>query len=191
MDALTRTSVGTRPASWTLSRAFSTDASRSQALVRLTLAAVLWPHGAQHLLGWFGGYGFAGTLEWMTGTLGLPMVLAAAGIVFEFFGPIALALGLASRAVGLGLAVFMSTAASTHLANGFFMNWFGTLPAGSEGFEYHVLAVVLALTVSARGAGAWSVDAWLTRQRPVGEADARPIRVGREPLGGTRPSMTS
>lgn len=149
---------------WSTARLLSTDASWSQALLRTTLAAVIWPHGAQHLLGWFGGYGFAGTLTWMTDTLGFPLVLAAAGIVFEFFGPLALAVGLGSRLVGVGLAIFMSVAASTHVANGFFINWFGRLPAGVEGFEYHLLVVAMALMVAVRGGGALSMDRWLTQR---------------------------
>lgn len=166
MDTIARLAhTGTTTRAWSVARVLTTDARWSQALVRVALAAVLWPHGAQHLLGWFGGYGFAGTLTWMTDTLGFPVPIAAAGIVFEFVGPIALALGLAARAVGLGLAIFMSVAASTHLTSGFFMNWFGRLPAGTEGFEYHVLAVVLALTIAAQGAGAVSVDWWLTHRR--------------------------
>jgi putative oxidoreductase len=148
-----------------LDYAIATDGSASQALLRSALALVLLPHGAQHLLGAFGGYGFAGTLGWMTGTLGIPAPLAAAGILLEFFGPIALVLGIGSRFVAGALAIFMATAGSTHLANGFFMNWLGTMPAGAEGFEFHILAVAIALAVAARGAGAFSVDAALVRRR--------------------------
>lgn len=68
-------------------RLLATDASWAQALLRVTFAAVLWPHGAQHLLGWFGGSLFAGTLAWMTDTLGFPALIAASGIAYEFFGP--------------------------------------------------------------------------------------------------------
>ena len=143
---------------WSLSQWLHTDTSLSQTLVRLALAGVLLPHGAQHALGWFGGYGFAGTLQWMTGTLGFPAPLAALGIAVELLGPIALIVGIGSRLAGLALAIFMTAAASTHLPNGFFMNWFGGLPAGHEGFEYHLLAVTLALTVFARGGGAFSID---------------------------------
>ena len=140
----------------------ATDDSVMQALLRFTLAAVLLPHGTQHLLGWFGGYGFTGTLGWMSGTVGIPAPLAAAAIVFEFVGPLALAIGLGGRVVGLGLVTFMATAASTHLQNGFFMNWFGTLRAGTEGFEYHILAIALAAALAARGSGAYSIDRALT-----------------------------
>jgi putative oxidoreductase len=164
MNTMVSSGVGELSAAWSAARIVATDASWAQTLLRVTLAGVLLPHGAQHLLGWFGGYGFAGTLTWMTGTLGFPAPLAGAGIALEFFGPVALVLGFGTRAVGAALAVFMAVAASTHAANGFFMNWFGTLPAGVEGLEYHVLAVAMALSVAARGAGAASLDLWLTRR---------------------------
>jgi putative oxidoreductase len=154
----------TSTSAWNPARVLETDARWTLALTRLTLAAVLWPHGAQHLLGWFGGSGFSATLAWMTETLGVPAVVAALAIVFEFVGPLALALGIGARAVGLGLAGFMAVAASTHLQNGFFMNWFGQQPAGVEGVEYHLLAMAMALVIAGQGGGAASLDLWLTRR---------------------------
>ena len=150
--------------SW-IATALQTDGSITQALLRGTLGIVLLPHGAQHLLGWFGGYGFAGTVGWMNSALGIPPAIAGAGILLEFFGPIALILGAGTRLAAFSLAIFMGVAASTHLANGFFMNWGGTLPAGVEGFEYHLLAIAIALAVAIRGAGAFSVDGLVTRGR--------------------------
>ena len=61
----------------------------------------------------------------------------------------------------------MVGAASTHFEHGFFMNWFGTLPAGAEGFEYHLLAMALSAVIVVAGSGAWSVDAWITRRITV------------------------
>ncbi|MGE0811814.1 MAG: DoxX family protein [Vicinamibacterales bacterium] len=138
----------------------------AQAVLRATLGAVLLPHGAQHMFGWFGGYGFTATVAWMTGTLGVPAPLAAAAIVLEVVAPLALILGIATRAAGLALAGFMTVAASTHAANGFFMNWFGSRPAGVEGFEYHLLAVAMALAVAAQGGGAWAIDRLFARMPP-------------------------
>jgi len=152
---------------------FHTTESPVETMRRVTVGVILLPHGAQHLLGMFGGFGFRATLEWMTGTLGLPAVLAAVGIVIEFVAPLALILGAGVRLAGAALAVFMTVAASTHTSNGFFMNWFGKLPAGAEGFEYHLLAIVLAVAVAVRGAGAWSVDGWLTRRTPT----TRPLAI--------------
>jgi putative oxidoreductase len=140
-----------------------TSGSGVETVARLSLGLVLLPHGAQHLLGVFGGYGFGATIAWMTSTLGVPMWLAALAIVVEFVAPLALVIGVGARLAALSLALSMTVAASTHVSKGFFMNWFGTLPSGAEGFEYHVLAITMAGTIAVRGAGAWSVDTWLTR----------------------------
>jgi putative oxidoreductase len=141
-----------------------TDAVAAPALLRVTLALVIWPHGAQHLLGWFGGYGFAGTHAWMTGDVGIPGFLATAAILTEFLAPLALLAGAGGRIAALGLAVLMGVAATTHASSGFFMNWSGTLPAGAEGYEYHLLAMAMALAVTLQGSGAWSVDRVLMRR---------------------------
>lgn len=146
-----------------LAAAIRTDNDPASALVRVVLGLVMFPHGAQHLLGWFGGYGFAGTHEWMTVTLGFPSVLAAIAIVTEFVAPLALISGVGGRLAALGITGLMLGAVSTHLPNGFFMNWFGSMSAGSEGYEYHILAMTLALVVVIRGSGAWSVDRFLTK----------------------------
>lgn len=139
-------------------RIFDTSTDLSPLLARVTLGLVLLPHGAQHMLGWLGGYGFKGTLGWMTGTLGFPAPLAALAITVEFLAPFALVLGLLARPAALGVVGLMLGALSTHLANGFFMNWFGTLPAGSEGFEYHIVVIALSATVVLQGSGAFSID---------------------------------
>lgn len=156
---------------------FATSDAAGPAVARVVLAAILFPHGAQHALGWFGGYGFAGTLGWMTGTLHLPAPLAALAIAVELLAPLALVVGLAGRAAALGLAVLLLVAASTHAANGFFMNWFGQLAAGTEGFEYHLLAVGLAAVVVLEGSGARSADRALMRRQtargPASNADVR------------------
>jgi putative oxidoreductase len=134
-------------------------------LARVTLGLVLLPHGAQHVLGWLGGYGFHGTLAWMTATLGFPAPLAVVALVTELVAPIALVLGLGGRIAALGIVGLMLGALSTHAADGFFMNWFGQLPAGHEGFEYHLIVIALAGTIVLQGSGIWSVDAWLVRTR--------------------------
>jgi putative oxidoreductase len=153
-----------------------TDRDAAPALARLTLAAVIFPHGAQHVLGWFGGYGFAGTYGWMTATLGFAGPLAALALVTEIVAPVVLLLGLGGRAAALGIGGLMLGALSTHASIGFFMNWFGTLPAGQEGFEYHLLAIALAGVVVLRGSGAWSLDRVLGRPQAVRHAAAaRPV----------------
>ncbi len=132
-------------------------------VARLALALVIFPHGAQHALGWLGGYGFAGTYEWMTGTLGIPGPFAALAIVTELLAPAALLLGLGGRLAALGIAGLMLVAGFTHLEHGFFMNWFGRLAPGAEGYEYHILAMALAVVVILKGSGAASLDRALVR----------------------------
>jgi putative oxidoreductase len=154
-------------------RLLRTTAQPGPSLARLTLALVFFPHGAQHVLGWFGGYGFHGTLQWMTGTLGFPAPLAALALVTELVAPFALLAGLGGRVAALGIVGLMLGALSTHVANGFFMNWFGSLPAGQEGFEYHLLAIALAGGVALQGSGAWSVDQWLSDRKAPGTEPAR------------------
>jgi len=150
-----------------MSRLFRTTPTPLPTLARVAVGLILFPHGAQHVLGWFGGYGFHGTLGWMTGTLGFPAVLAVLALVTEITAPVALILGLGGRVAAIGVIGLMLGAISTHLANGFFMNWFGSLPAGSEGFEYHLLVIALAGVVVLGGSGAWSLDQLLGRECPI------------------------
>ena len=139
---------------------FYTDSGIAGLLLRLTLAVVMFPHGAQKALGWFGGQGFAPTITSFTGS-GIPPVLALLVIVTEFLGPVGLAVGLLTRMVAFGLICEMLVAiVKVHWPHGFFMNWTGTQPG--EGFEYHLLVIGMALTVLIVGAGAWSLDRALT-----------------------------
>lgn len=154
-------------------RLLRTTDDPAPALARISLALVFFPHGAQHVLGWLGGYGFHGTLQWMTGTLGFPAPLAVLALVTELVAPFALLVGLGGRVAALGLVGLMLGALTTHWSNGFFMNWFGSLPAGQEGYEYHVLAMALASTVVLQGSGAWSVDRLLGRRAVAGSVPAR------------------
>jgi putative oxidoreductase len=139
-------------------------------VARVALGFVLWPHGLQHNLGWFGGYGFSGTLGWMTGTLGFPAPLAALGLIIELVAPLFLLVGLGGRATAALLFGFMAFAASTHLQNGFFMNWYGRLTTGQEGYEYHLLALGLAAVVAVKGMGALSLDRALFARRVTSAA---------------------
>lgn len=140
-----------------------TDRNWSSLLIRLVLGMVMFPHGAQHALGWFGGYGFAGTYGWMTHTLGIPGFFAALAIATELIAPLMMIAGIATRAAGLGIFMLLLVAAKTHWENGFFMNWFGAMPAGAEGFEYHILGMTLALALVIKGAGRYSIDGLLVK----------------------------
>jgi putative oxidoreductase len=140
----------------------ATDASVIQLLLRLTLAIVIFPHGAQKALGWFGGYGFKGTMGFFT-SKGFPAILATLAIAAEFLGPLGLALGLLTRVAAFGIACVMVTAifAGGHTQHGFFMNWSGNQKG--EGFEFHLLVLGIALALIIGGGGLWSVDAVLAR----------------------------
>lgn len=142
----------------------STNVDHGALAARVMLGGIMVPHGFQHALGLFGGYGFSGTLRWMTDTLGFPAPLAAFAIVTELIAPFALIAGLGGRVASLGIVGIMAGAISTHAPNGFFMNWFGALPPGAEGFEYHLVAIGLAAVVTLNGSGALSLDHWLTKR---------------------------
>ncbi|MCM2256757.1 MAG: DoxX family protein [Vicinamibacteria bacterium] len=144
-------------ASRALGALLATDADWSATAARVALGAVMLPHGAQKLLGWFGGHGFQGTMGFLTSQVGLPAPLALLIILLESVGAVALVAGVAGRAMAAGIAAIMVGAVATvHYAHGFFMNWGGT--QAGEGFEYHILAIGLALVVMLRGSGAGSVD---------------------------------
>lgn len=140
-----------------LTTLFKTDNTISTLLLRVALGAVFFPHGAQKVLGWFGGYGFAGTMGFFTGTLHIPAVFAFLAIAAEFAGAIALVLGLFTRVASLGIASVMVVAIGMHAQYGFFMNWTGAQKG--EGIEYHILALAIAVALIIRGGGKWSADA--------------------------------
>ena len=147
----------------TLQLLLRTDDSAAPLLARLALGLVMFPHGAQKALGWFGGYGFDATMGFFTGTLHIPSFLAFLAILAEFGGSLGLILGFLSRLSAFGIAVTMGVAIfMAHAGNGFFMNWSGTQKG--EGFEYHLLAIGLALVVLVHGAGKASIDELLSRR---------------------------
>jgi putative oxidoreductase len=134
-----------------------TNNSFAPTLARLTLGIVMFPHGAQKVLGLFGGYGLHGTMNFFTQQMHIPAVFAVLAIAAEFLGSLGLITGFLSRISALGIAVNMMVAvAMVHSANGFFINWYGNQKG--EGFEYHILAIGLALIVIIYGAGKISVD---------------------------------
>lgn len=135
-------------------------------IVRVALGLVMFPHGAQKLLGWFGGHGFAETLQVFTSQMGLPAVVVLLLIIAEFFGSISLIGGFLGRIGAFGiLCVMVGAILMVHLPHGFFMNWYG-LQKG-EGIEYHLLAIGMALAVLVKGSGAFSIDRSMTRNTGV------------------------
>ncbi|GBF20740.1 putative oxidoreductase [Arenibacter algicola] len=133
-------------------------------IARLTLGLVIFPHGAQKLLGLFGGYGYSATIDFFTTQMGLPGIIAFSIIMIEFFGSISLILGFISRFWALSLAgMFLGIIYTTQLEHGFFMNWFGN--QAGEGFEYSLLIIGLALSIVINGSGKWSIDKLISKKQ--------------------------
>ena len=147
-----------------MKKIFQTNESNASTIIRIVLGLILLPHGAQKMLGWFGGYGFNGTMGFLTGTAGLPWIMAFLVIAIEFFGAIALIVGFATRIVAVGIiSLFTGIIATSHLQNGFFMNWYGNLKG--EGYEFHLLIIGMAIALLVSGAGKWSVDYALQKKK--------------------------
>ena len=141
---------------------FQTDDNFSYWVPRATLGCVMFPHGAQKLLGWFGGFGFTNTMTYFTQTAGLPWVVAFLIIMGESFGSLGLILGFFTRLSAFGLICIMLGAIITvHIPNGFFMNWFGK--QAGEGFEYHLLVIGISIPLLISGGGKYSVDSLINK----------------------------
>lgn len=159
----------------------TTDHSYATAILRLALGTVFFAHGAQKMLGWFGGYGFSGTMGFFTGSLHIPPPLAFLAIAAEFFGGLGLILGLLTRVAAAGIAVNMLVAIfMVHRSYGFFMNWSGTQKG--EGFEFHLLVLAITLALMILGGGAASVDGALSptpRQSRLYGVQTKTVALGR------------
>ena len=147
-----------------MKKIFSTDLNNNTALIaRIALGIVVFPHGAQKLLGWFGGYGFEGTMGFLTGAVGLPYIVGLLVILIEFFGALFLISGFATRIAALGIiGNFIGVVISSHLSSGFFMNWSAQANQG-EGLEYFILLFGLALVSLIAGGGKASIDGLIVR----------------------------
>jgi len=133
------------------------------AMLRLVLGIVFFAHGAQKMLGWFGGYGFSGTMGFFTQQMGIPKPLAFLAIAAEFFGGLGLLVGFLGRVAAFGILCNMTVALlMIHRHFGFFANWAGNQKG--EGFEYHLFAIALGLAILIKGSGALSID-WLLASR--------------------------
>src|SRR6201987_6142404 len=125
-----------------LRKLVSTDNDSATTILRVVLGIVFFAHGAQKMLGWFGGPGFTGTMGFFTGVMHIPAPLAFLAIAAEFFGGLGLILGFLARIAAFGITVNMLVAIATvHSTFGFFMNWSGAQKG--EGFEYHLLAIAM------------------------------------------------
>jgi putative oxidoreductase len=139
----------------------ATDNDAAITILRLVVGVVFFAHGAQKMLGWFGGYGFSGTMGFFTGMMHIPAVFAFLAISAEFFGGLGLIFGLLTRVAAFGVFCNMLVAVvMIHRHFGFFMNWTGTQKG--EGFEFHLLALAVTVFLMIRGAGAVSLDRLLS-----------------------------
>lgn len=142
---------------------FNTNNDWSGFINRLTVGIILFPHGAQKMLGIYGGYGFSGTMSYFTDVLHLPWIVGFLVIFIEFIGAIALILGIASRIWAASIIVLMiGIILTSHLDNGFFMNWFGNQKG--EGFEFHLLVIGLCTSLLVSGSGLLSIDRLMGRK---------------------------
>ncbi len=140
----------------------ATSSSGAITVVRVVLGVIFFAHGAQKVLGWFGGYGLQGTTKYLT-SQGLPLSVAYLVCFFEFLGGIGLVLGLLTRLAALAVVVVMIGAiAKVHWANGFFLNWSLT-PGKGHGCEANLAFIAMAVACLLAGGGAWSVDLLLGR----------------------------
>jgi putative oxidoreductase len=139
----------------------ATDNDTATAILRLVLGVVFFAHGAQKMLGWFGGYGFTGTMGFFTGVMHIPAPFAFLAIAAEFLGGLGLIVGFLTRIAAFGIFCNMVMAvALVHSHVGFFMNWTGAQKG--EGYEFHLLALATTAFLMIRGAGATSIDGMLS-----------------------------
>jgi len=135
----------------------------SALILRLMLGIVFFPHGAQKVLGWFGGYGLSATIAAFTDKMHIPFVFALLAIAAEFLGAIALIIGLYTRVAAFGIAVVMLVAIKmVHSHMGWFMNWSGTQKG--EGIEYHLLVLAIAVALMIKGGGVFSIDKKISKK---------------------------
>jgi putative oxidoreductase len=135
----------------------ATNNDIATAILRFVLGVIFFAHGAQKMLGWFGGYGFTGTMGFFTGVMHIPAPFAFLAIAAEFFGGLGLIFGVLTRIAAFGIFSNMVVAvAMVHHQFGFFMNWTGAQKG--EGYEYHLLILAATVFLMIRGAGAVSVD---------------------------------
>jgi putative oxidoreductase len=141
-------------------RLFATNSGWAGLALRLGLGIVMFPHGMQKLFGWFGGQGLSATYHGMVSGMNIPAILVVLVIIVESFGSLGLIVGCLTRVAALGhLCNMIGAVLLVHLKNGFFMNWSGQ--SAGEGFEYHLLAIAIALALVIAGGGTASIDQFI------------------------------
>jgi putative oxidoreductase len=146
-----------------LFKILETNPSTSPLVARIALGLVMLPHGAQKILGIWGGHGLGPTMESFYHWFGIPFFTTFLVASAEFFGSIALILGLMSRFSASSIIAVMLGAIYFVTGNHFFMNWYSE-PGRGEGFEFHILAIALGLIVVISGAGKYSIDGMLVNK---------------------------
>lgn len=140
-----------------------TDNNKGSIFLRLALGIVMFPHGAQKVLGWYGGAGAAKTIEIFTTKVGLPVFAVVLLMITELIGSLCLIGGFFTRIFALAIGFAMAVCAyGNHLQHGFFMNWFGKQQG--EGFEFHILVIGIALALAVKGGGAFSIDRMISKK---------------------------
>lgn len=132
-------------------------------ILRFSLGAIIFPHGAQKLMGWFGGPGFLGTMEFLQNAVGINPLVAFLVIMAESIAAIFLIFGFMSRfmAASIGLVMGGAMFFGGHLQHGFFINWFGN--QAGEGIEYHLLMISISIVIVLYGGGKNSVDSFIQK----------------------------
>ena len=144
-------------------RLIRTDSDPAALIMRLALGLVMFPHGAQKVLGWWGGYGATATIQGFS-KMGMPALLTVLLMVAELPGSLMLIFGFLTRLAAFGVGcVMLGAILLVHSMVGFFMNWAGMQKG--EGFEYHLLALGLVIALIIKGGGALSIDGAIAGQR--------------------------
>ncbi|KTF19374.1 DoxX family protein [Pseudoalteromonas sp. 10-33] len=141
-----------------LQKILNSKAGAAALILRVPVGLILAAHGAQKLFAWFGGYGLEGTGQWMA-SIGLEpgYWLALMAGSAEFFGGIALALGLLTRPAAVVTAFTMLIAIfSVHINNGLFM--------ANNGYEYALTLLVATSALAIQGAGSFSIDSVIAKK---------------------------
>jgi len=127
-------------------------------MIRIPLGVIFIAHGGQNLFGWWGGAGFAASLQSYQAHLGVPVSLAALALLTQFFGGILVLIGLLTRWAALALAILMGYAIfAVHLGNGFFLNW-GLTSGQGHGMEFSLALLGMSLMLVCSGPGILAVE---------------------------------
>ncbi len=140
----------------TIRSLINTDNDWGPFIARVSLGLVIFPHGAQKILGIWGGHGLQAMMDSFQQWFGIHPVFSALVAFAEFFGSLALILGLFGRFMAGSIVLVMLGAIYYVVNDFFFMNWYSQ--QRGEGYEFHLLAIGLALVVMVKGSGKYSVD---------------------------------